>query len=166
MDKLIIADLTALRERIQHRVDCHDLNHDYAAWTGVPYWMLARQISKETTGDVLSARWNPDVVNYLGAVGLGQVMPENLDMSTDRGRQFAKSTNDGQSINARDPETAIRVTARHLADMVKWTGSWRMGLMAYNGGAGHWINPRRYGDWQPESIDYARAILGDVKGGR
>lgn len=138
----------------------------YADERGIPHWMAARLFSQESVGDPLSGRWNPRAVSWMGAVGLAQLMPENTDYTTVRGRDFARRYNDGQQIDPRDPETAIRVGLRFLADLYSRTGSWTLALLSYNGGIGHYINPRRYGPYQSESIDYARAILGDAKGGR
>jgi soluble lytic murein transglycosylase-like protein len=127
----------------------------YADETGVPVWMAARLFAQESVGDVLSGRWNPRAVSWMGAQGLAQIMPVNLGL-------FAIKYNDGKDIDPFDPETAIKVGLHYLADLRAVSGSWRVAVMAYNGGLGHWMNPRRYGDWQDESLAYARAILGTV----
>jgi hypothetical protein len=136
----------------------------YAVWviyytdeTGVPVWMACRLFGKESTGDPMSGRWDPTAVSYMGAIGLAQIMPENLAL-------FAIKYNDGRPIDPRDPDTAIRVGLRYLADLHAQTGSWVIALRSYNGGIGHWLNPGYWGGWMDESIDYARAILGDQKG--
>jgi soluble lytic murein transglycosylase-like protein len=133
---------------------------DYAEENGVPTSRAARIFATETTGHPTSIAWDPNAVSWAGAIGLAQIMPENLDMSTKQGRDFARECNDGRPIDPRDPETAIRVGLRHLAHMYRLTRSWRLALMVYNGGLGHLIDPDTYGPFWDESIDYANKILG------
>ncbi len=125
---------------------------DAADETGVPVWMLARLFSYETTGDPLSGRWNPRAVSYTGDPGLAQISKANLEL-------FSHLFNDDQPIDPFDPATAIRIASRYLAANIASAG-WRDGVMAYNGGLGHYLRPDKYGDWLPETVLYAKRIGG------
>jgi hypothetical protein len=121
--------------------------------TGVPVWMAARLFSTESTGDPLSGRWNPRAVSWMGAQGLAQVMPVNVGA-------FSEWYFGGRPFDPFDPQQAIWAGTCYLADLHASTGSWRIAVLAYNGGLGHWTNPRRWGDWQDESISYVKRVMG------
>jgi hypothetical protein len=139
----------------------YNVSIEYLSWvirasdlTGVPVWILARMFSVEcsVSGDALDSRWQPRAVSWAGAQGIAQLMPVNLPL-------FAVLFNDGKTVDPFDPETAIRVGAKYLAALHELTGSWRLAIMSYDGGSGHWSNPKRYGEWRQESIDYVKAVL-------
>ena len=84
---------------------------------------------------------------------MAQLMPQFLEV-------FSMLYNDGLPIDPFDPETAIRVGIRYLADLYSQTGSWSIALKSYNGGIGHYLEPWVWGPWKDESIVYAKNILG------
>ena len=140
----------------------YNLPLDYAPWTirycdetGVPIWLASRMFSVESSGDPLGP-WNKRAVSYMGAQGLAQLMPFNLS-------SFASRYNDGKVIDPFDPETAIRVGIRYLADLYGETGSWSVALKSYNGGISHYYEPWKWGPWREESVQYAIKILGKEK---
>lgn len=132
----------------------------YSRETGVPIDYACRLFAYESTGNPMAGRWLERSTNWLGAAGLGQLMPANTDFSTDRGRWFAAQFNDGNRIDPYDPETAIRVSLRYLAWLHTLTGTWQTAARAYNGGIGHYLNPRRWGPWQEESVVYSKEVVG------
>ena len=123
----------------------------YSYESDVPVWIVCRMISTEDTGDPLSGAWDPDVVSPKGAVGLMQIMPENVPL-------YALWFNGGDAFDPRNPSDAIRIGLRVLADLHATTGSWPAALAAYNGGLYHWYNARRW-PWAQESVDYVWKIL-------
>lgn len=126
----------------------------YAYECDVPVWIACRLFGQESVGNPLAGVWNPRAVSRAGAQGLAQIMPINQGL-------FAQLYNGGKTFDPFDPEAAIRVGLHYLSDLHERTGSWRVAVMAYNGGAGHFIDPHRYGDWPYESVAYVRAILGE-----
>jgi hypothetical protein len=122
--------------------------------TGVPVWMAARLFSTESTGDPLSGRWNPRAVSWMGAQGLAQVMPVNVGL-------FSTLYFGGRPFDPFDPQQAIWAGTCYLADLHASTGSWRLALRSYNAGIGHFLNPKRYGEWPDESVSYSREILNE-----
>lgn len=139
-----------------------ELVHYWADKRGLPHWLVARAFGQENQGDPLSGNWNGRT-SWMGARGPAQIMPANMDLTTKRGQQFTAAYHRGMQIDPADPADAVEVLTGYLADLVRWTGSFRLGLMAYNGGAGHWLDPRRYGPWTDESIGYVKAIIGGAQ---
>jgi soluble lytic murein transglycosylase-like protein len=129
---------------------------EYSYETDVPVWIACRLFGQESVGNPLAGVWDAHARSWLGAAGLAQIMPVNLGL-------FALAYNGGRDVDPFDPETAIRIGLHYLADLHERTGSWRVAVMAYNGGLGHWLNPRKYGEWQSESVRYVRAILGEER---
>jgi len=127
--------------------------HYWADYYGVPHWLLARLLAYESTGDPMSGRWNPRAVSWLGAEGLAQIMPENVGL-------FSHLYKHDQPFDPFDPNDAIMGAAGYLADQRAESLSWRVAVMAYNGGIGHWRDPQRYGPWREESVTYVREVVG------
>lgn len=123
-------------------------------WTGVPVWIACRLFSVESTasGDPMDPHWNPLAVSPMGAQGMAQLMPSNLE-------RF-RPLNGGKPIDPFDPETAIRVGLGHLAYLRSVAGSWGLALRMYNGGLNPWLHPGRY-RWKQETLDYEHKILGE-----
>lgn len=124
--------------------------------TEVPVWIACRFIGQESVGNPLAGVWNERAVSRKGALGLTQTMPVNVGL-------FSELYFHGQPWDPFDPYQSIWAGLHYLADQHERTGSWRVALMAFNGGLGHWLDPKKYGEWQPESINYVRAILGGDK---
>ena len=123
----------------------------YADETGLPFWMLCRMFGQESVGDPMAGWWNTRAVSWAGARGLAQLMPKNLAF-------FSHLYNEDRPIDPFDPVVSIKVGSRYMADLVASAG-WRIGVMAYNGGLGHWTDPVRYGGFVDESIVYAWTII-------
>jgi soluble lytic murein transglycosylase-like protein len=51
--------------------------------------------------------------------------------------------NDGRTVDPFDPEPAMRVGVRYLADLFTSTGSWRDAVSAYNTGLAAWLDGKR-----------------------
>ena len=149
---------TAIAERLQPLP--YVIPPQYEWWvrdacerTGVPVWMATRLFSTESAGDPLSGRWNPRAVSWMGAQGLAQVMPVNIPL-------FSMLYFGGQPFDPFNPQQAIWAGVNYLADLHASTGSWRIAVLAYNGGLAHYLNPRKYGDWADESVSYVRRVMG------
>jgi soluble lytic murein transglycosylase-like protein len=93
--------------------------------------------------------WNPNARNSIGAAGLGQIMPFNLE-------KFAVLYNEGNPIDPYDPATAIRVSTLYMADLLATVGDWKRSIASYN--AGPYMPPAR---WKPETIRYVRMVWGE-----
>ena len=110
--------------------------------SGVPVWLMARVFNTESW-------WNPNARNSIGAAGLGQIMPFNLE-------KFAVLYNEGNPIDPYDPATAIRVSTLYMADLLVTLGDWKRSIAAYN--AGPYMPPAR---WKPETIRYVKSVWGE-----
>ena len=114
----------------------------YCDETGMPVWMMARQMDKE-------AWWNPHPrPSSAGAEGMAQIMPG------DNARVLAKLYNDGNPIDPYDPVTAIRIMVRYTADIYYHTGDWRRAVGGYNAGPA-----KTPSQWKPETVGYVREVL-------
>jgi soluble lytic murein transglycosylase-like protein len=122
----------------------------YCDETAVPVWLACRMFSTECSksGDPMDSDWNVHAVSWMGAQGIAQLMPYNLVW-------FSEHYNDGNPIDPFDPETAIRVGIRYLADLYRFTGSWKGAVEAYNCGPIRWAR----GDLPPETKAYGRDIM-------
>jgi len=110
--------------------------------SGVPVWLMSRVFMAESW-------WNPNARNSIGAAGLGQIMPFNLE-------KFAELYNDGEAIDPYDPATAIRVSTLYMADLVKLVGDWKNATGAYH--TGPYRPPAK---WKPETVRYVRQVWGE-----
>lgn len=115
----------------------------YCDETGVPVWLASRMFDRESSG------WDRYAVSWVGAQGLAQIMPDNLE-------EFARLYNDGAVIDPFDAETAIGVGTRHLADLYSRLNTWRGAIAAYNCGIGRY----RSGVLPWETINHVRIIMG------
>lgn len=104
--------------------------------SGLPEALIAAVIQAESS-------FKPGTVSRAGAMGLMQLMPENV-------RELGVS-------NAFDPRQNILAGARHLRDQVNQFGTLEKSLAAYNAGPG---NVKRYGGIPPfpETENYIRRI--------
>ena len=127
----------------------------YCDETGVPVWLACRLFSLESSlsGRPEDPNWISTARSYVDAFGYGQILKSNL-------KEFAIIYNNGIQIDPYDPVVSIRVSLRYLADLHKLTNSWFYALASYNGGLAHFVDPRRFGKFKQESLDYARRILG------
>lgn len=110
----------------QERADYH------AQRTGIDRNLFRSLINQES-------RWNPNAVSPVGAVGLGQVMPDT-----------AKAPGFGVQplANAYDPEENLRFSADYLSALNKrYKGNTNKTLAAYNWGAGN------ADKWDGQSMD-------------
>lgn len=118
--------------------------------TRLPISILCRMFSKESSpsGRPTDGDWNPDAVSYMGAIGIAQIMPENLS------NPLFLAFNDGLPIDPRNPSMAIKVGTRYLAYLYNMKGDIRLAIGAYN--AGPYRKPNW---WKAETVNYVRAIL-------
>jgi soluble lytic murein transglycosylase-like protein len=123
---------------------------DVAERYDVPVWIVCRLFSKESSasGNPMDGNWRPEAISPAGAQGISQIMPANLP-------GFARLYNDGKPIDPHDPETAIRIGIRYLADLYATFHDWRRATGAYNGGLA--TPPAK---WRNETVRYVRSILG------
>jgi hypothetical protein len=127
-----------------------------AAKYGIDPDVFVNQITQESS-------WKPWAKSAVGALGLGQFMP-------DTARKYGLS-------DRTDPIASLDAAARHMRDMIKEYGSYRVALSAYNAGEGHvadYQNGTNYNGQNPnrvkndgvpnfkETKDYLKIILGDV----
>ena len=124
----------------------------YCDETGVPVWIACRMFSAESSpsGRATDGNWNPNAVSRAGAIGIAQLMPENLK------HPMFIAFNDGRTIDPRNPEHSIRVGIRYLSYLHTLKGRWDHGVGGYN--AGPFRNPHL---WKDETISYVRNILSD-----
>jgi hypothetical protein len=139
------------------------LDMKYAQWVinyrdesnVIPVWMACRLFGLESRGDPESGDWDEEAVSWAFAMGLAQIIRANCENP-----DFYTRYNDGKPIDPFDPETAIRVGIRLLADLYLTTGSYQIALMSYYSGLGHFTRPRDCGPFGANSYQYAARILG------
>lgn len=128
------------------RTAYEELADRYADQYGVDRSLFRRLIQQESGFD-------PNAVSRVGAIGLGQVMPAT---AADPGHGVTPLA----AEDLMDPEKNLRFSAEYLSAMLnKFDGDPRLGLAAYNAGAGA---VAKYGDIPPfeETQNYVAKILG------
>lgn len=125
---------------------------DRCSRKGVPVWIAARNLSRESTADgqPTNPHWNTWAVSPVGALGAAQLMPGNLD------NPLFISFNDGQPIDPFNVHHAIRVEVGYLAWLHVNVGTWGDAVAAYNCGPGRWA----LGNLPPETVTHRRLVMG------
>lgn len=124
--------------------DYMNLVEMYANQYGLPSWVLARLLHRESGGDRYAKRDNGSSIDY----GLMQLNSNSLSY-------FERQYNDGNHIDPFDPNTAIRVAAAYLADLYADTGTLRGAVMAYNCGSHRYFS----GNWPKTTVLHAEIIF-------
>jgi len=118
-----------------------------AAETGVPVWIAARLLERESG-------WRADAVghNVNGTRDLG------IAQLNDRYLNDFAVFNGWAAIDPFDPTVAIPVAIRYLAHLQLLTGSWEGAVAAYNCGLGRY----RTGDIPASTLRHVAAVMGDT----
>jgi soluble lytic murein transglycosylase-like protein len=93
---------------------------------GVPVWILARVLERESGFRSDAVGVNQDGSRDLGIAQLGERWLDD----------FTQLDNGGAAFDPREPAEAIPVAARYLARLRALVGSWPLAVAAYNCGPG------------------------------
>jgi len=118
-------------------------------------WRLFKAQVKQESG------FNPDIKNkHSGATGLAQFMPKTWEEWRDSTPGIQSLGVNGQLVDWRDPEDAIKAQIHYMKWLLKAVGNhWDKALAAYNWGIGNiWKAEKKEGVWTDhlpnETADY------------
>jgi soluble lytic murein transglycosylase-like protein len=116
--------------------------------TGVPVWLLARLIKRESNWNSSLVNINADGTKDLGICQLNEkYIPD-----------FEWRYNHGSKIDAFNPDTSIYVCAKLLNALYKNTGNWVDAVGAYNCG----LTRYKTGDIPDSTLRHIDAVFGGI----